>query len=302
MEKLKRMQTRSSTAKTYYSVWKQFNKFLIRLDMMPESWEDRTSLFVTHLIEFKQFQSASVKSYISAIKRTLLDDGYDWSDNCILLNSLTRACRIVNDRITTRLPIRCSLLELILFELERMFIGQPYLETLYKAMFAIGYYGLLRIGEMTESPHVMRARNVFIGVNKEKILIVLYSSKTHDQKMYPQKIKITSNRSERSGKYYHRHFCPFKLMGSYFAAREQTYADMDEQFFVFSDGSSVTAPQARTVLKSAIARLGFNVNQFNTHSLRIGRSSDLIQYGYKIEEVKIMGWWRSSCIFKYIRN
>ena len=78
-------------------------------------------------------------------------------------------------------------------------------------------------------------------------------------------------------------------MGSYFSAREQTYADKNEQFFVFRDSSPVSALHARTVLKAAIARLGFNADQYNTHSLRIGRNSDLIKYGYTIEEVKRKG-------------
>ena len=72
------------------------------------------------------------------------------------------------------LPAYIDLLEIVMFEFERMFKTQYYLEILYKTIFLIGYYGLLRIGEMTMSPHTLKAKNVHIGVNKDKILLILY--------------------------------------------------------------------------------------------------------------------------------
>ena len=84
---------------------------------MPILWEDRTSLFMAYLID-KGVQSSTIKSYVSAIKRTLLNDKYKWKDELILLTSLTKACKLVNDSVRTRLPIHCSLLEMILFELQ----------------------------------------------------------------------------------------------------------------------------------------------------------------------------------------
>ena len=118
VEKLKMQQFRSSTAETYFSVWRQFNKFLIQLDYMPAFWEDRAQLFMPYLIDQKGMQSCTVKSYVSAIKKILIINKYDWNDKRILVVSLTRACRLVNDSIRTWLPIHCSLLELILFETE----------------------------------------------------------------------------------------------------------------------------------------------------------------------------------------
>ena len=37
----------------------------------------------------------------------------------------------------------------------------------------------MRIGELTEGPHVVKVTNVHAGINKDKIMIKLYSSKTH---------------------------------------------------------------------------------------------------------------------------
>ena len=58
---------RDNTVATYRRVWKSFNRFLIKLDKIPRDWEDRTGLFVANLIT-NGAQSATVKSYVSAIK------------------------------------------------------------------------------------------------------------------------------------------------------------------------------------------------------------------------------------------
>ena len=109
-----------------------------------------------------------------------------------MLHSLTLACKARNDSVTTCLPIHCSLLEMILFEIERVYKQQPYLVILFQALIALGYYGLFHIGELTLSKHCVKAHNVHSTVNKNKLLIILYSSKTHDQSCRPQKVKISA--------------------------------------------------------------------------------------------------------------
>ena len=58
---------RDSTKQTNYRIWKLFNQFFIKLDDRPRSWNDRLVLFTGFLVD-SQLQSATVKSYISAIK------------------------------------------------------------------------------------------------------------------------------------------------------------------------------------------------------------------------------------------
>ena len=302
LEKLLMNQHRSSTAKNYFRIWRTFNDFIVRLDIRPKLWEERTSLFVAYMID-KGAQSSTIKSYVSAIKKTLVMDKYPWKDELIKLSSLTRACKLVNDKIQVRLPIHCGLLEQILFEIQRYFRkkNQPYLEIMYKALFALGYYGLMRVGELTQSEHVVKAQDVCLATNKDKILLILYSSKTHSRADRPQRIRITANSSEKSGKYSNRHFCPFELINRYFKVRPPFESD-EEPFFVFRNGTPVTPEVARNVLKSMLTNLGLNSDLYNMHSLRIGRASDLIKYNYPIEIIKIMGRWKSNVVYKYFRN
>ena len=303
MNKLLANQNRDSTSKIYLAIWRQFNKFVIKLDQKPPSWEDRVNLFIAFKIQ-SGMRANSAKSYVSAIKRLLTDDGYQWDDAKLLIGSLTRACKLTDNKVDIRLPINGNLLELILFEVQRTYLSnnQPFLDSLYKAIFCISFYGLMRIGEVTESPHVIKACNIHIAHNKEKLLLILYTSKTHGLDSRPQKIKITSNKHDTSKKYVERCFCPFKIMKRYLSLRGD-YMDDSEQFFIYRDRSPVTGDQIRQVLKSMITKLGLNARNYGMHSFRIGRTGELVcKFNYSISEVKFLGRWKSNVVYKYIRS
>ena len=196
------------------------------------------------------------------------------------------------------------MLELILFQVECWFrkLNQPYLESLFKALFALGYYGLLRVGELTKSDHVIRAKNMSLATNKKKILIILYSSKTHLPGNKPQKIHIIANNDEKSGKYRNRHFCPFDLITDYIAMCGLDIESDEEQFFIYRDKSPILPAQASNLLKEMIKKLRLDPSLYGMHSLRIGRTTDLIKFGYSIDEVRRMGRWKSNAVFTYIRS
>ena len=101
---------RDSTRKNYYIVWRSFSTFFLQLDFKPTSWEDRVTLFVAYLIQKKQAKSQTVRSYISAMRSVLRDDNIELSEDKVLLSALTRACKMKNDVIRTRLPIQKNML------------------------------------------------------------------------------------------------------------------------------------------------------------------------------------------------
>ena len=79
---------------------------------------------------------------------------------------------------------------MLLFELECYFGGsnpQPYLEIMYKALFCLTYYGMLRVGEVSLSTHTLKAANIHVGHNKDKLMVTMYTSKTHGKEPGPRK-------------------------------------------------------------------------------------------------------------------
>ena len=146
------------------------------------TWEERFSLYGACLVD-TGIQSSTIRSYASAVKNILTTDGYVWGDQKVLLNMIIKAYKLENDTVKTRLPISCNLLELILFSLDRALGPQPYLCIMYKSIFLLGYYGLMRVGELTSGTHPVRAKDIRVATNKNKILLILYSSKTHGKSL-----------------------------------------------------------------------------------------------------------------------
>ena len=141
-----------------------------------------------------------VKSYISAIKAVLFNIGVELKCDQVLLGALTKACRLVNDQIKTRLPIHKDMLEVLLKCTKIHFLSknQPYLSMLYRALFSTAYFGLFRIGELTSGEHPVLVKDVQIGLNKRKLLFVLWTSETHWKNVRPQMVKISSVKATTS--------------------------------------------------------------------------------------------------------
>ena len=98
---------RDKMRENYHRIWKAFNQFLVKLDRWPKFWEDRVSLFIANLVQ-NVAQSATIKSYVSAIKGQLMADNYRWDDGKLMLHTLTRACRLHNDIVCTTFPVHLT--------------------------------------------------------------------------------------------------------------------------------------------------------------------------------------------------
>ena len=178
--------------------------------------------------------------------------------------------------------------------------------THYCALFSTAYFGLFRVGELTSGSHPVLVKNVHVGRNKNKVLFMLLTSKTHGLYSRPQSIKISSielDPGTRKGKHNKQSFkfCPYKLLRKYFQIRPK-YKSIKEPFFVFSDRSPVKPEQMRTMLKDMLHKSGFDEANYNCMSLRIGRASNLLKLGVSVETIKKLGRWTSNSVFSYLRT
>ena len=303
VDRLKGQRVRSITKQNYYSVWKKFNEFFISLDRKPTNWEERLILFVGYIIEIEKLQSQTVRSYISAIRNVLQENGIDISMNTFVLTSLTKACKLQNDCVKIRMPIKKALLTELLKFTENYFMerGQYYLALLYKALFSSSYYGLFRVSEVTEtiSGHAVRVTDVQIGENKKKFLFILRSLKTHGKHSHPQLIHISSPKAGKDQTT--SSFCPFGILNSYIAIRPD-YSSNKEQFFVFRDLTPVTANHFCNTLKEMLRLMRYDYTLYLCHSFRTGHSCDLLRYGVPIKVIQKLGRWKTNAVFAYLRT
>ena len=246
-------------------------------------------------------KSTTIKSYMSAIKAVLKDDGVDINEDRFMLAAITKCCSFHNDCITTRLPIQRGVLEILVNQLSSTYEKQPYLEALYKALFVTAYFELFRVGELTKGNHPVCAKDVHVGYNKKKLMFVLHTSKTHWHNNSPQIIKISSTSLRKSRTDDQEKCCPFLLLQRYLDFRKPAYHTLKEQFFIFRDRNPVTSQNFRSVLKTTLEQSGFNYQLYNCSSFRSGRAVDLVRKNVSVESVRKLGRWRSSAIYRYLK-
>ena len=303
VDKLRKQGHRQSTRANYHGIWKNFNEFFIRLDVKPDNWEDRIILFVGHLID-RELKSTTIRSYVSAVRTVLRQDGVILNEDLFLLKSLTKACKLQNDKVLNRLPIRKGLLNLLIKSVPELFTApQPYLTVMYRALLATAYYGLFRIGEVTKGEHVVKVDDVSLGHNKDQMMFILRSSKTHDRSSKPQIIKITREEDESEQFHYRKNnWCPFALLQDYLEVRRSSMS-ADEQFFVFRDRSPVTQYHFRKLLYDLLVHIGLDPRMYGCRGFRMGRVTDMVEVlKLSVETVKKLDRWKSSMIYVYLRT
>ena len=156
------------------------------------------------------------------------------------------------------------------------------------------YYGLFRIGEITDSTHVIKACDVHAAETEGKVMIVLHSSKTHSKANQPQKVRIvTDNRM--------KNFCPVAEIIK-FAKMRKPWDTRQDPFLVSRTGKPIVAEYIRKQLKTGIKNLNLDPNLYDTHSFRIGRATDLRKQGLSVEDIKTQGRWKSNAVYKYLRE
>ena len=82
------------------------------------------------------------------------------------------------------------------------------------------------MGEVTKGDHSILARNVHVAENKNKMLLVLCTSKTHWRNDKPQIVKISSDHAGTIN----NQFYPFRLLRK-FARMRGPYMGLNELFF-----------------------------------------------------------------------
>ena len=107
---MKQQKRHKSTKRGYRQAWMNLNVFLICMDRIPDSWDDRVCLFVKQLI-VERYPPQTIQSYATAVKAMLKDEGVAIEDNSVVLAALIRSSKQVGKTESrTRLPIQKGLL------------------------------------------------------------------------------------------------------------------------------------------------------------------------------------------------
>ena len=136
------------------------------------------------------------------------------------------------------------------------------------------------------------------------MLLLLCTLKIHNEGHQPQSVKICSKVNRIAGSMMSAHAentvpCLYELIKTYAGCRGSYCESANEPFFIFSDKTPVQPAHVQKCLKQALLRAHFNPSFYSFHSLRIGRTQDLLKCGLSVETIKKLGRWQSSFqIFK----
>ena len=168
---------------------------------------------------------------------------------------------------------------------------------MYRALFSLAYYGLMRIGELTTGTHPVLTKDVYVGIEKDKILLILRTSKTHGLKSLPQKIIIESIQFQR----HDAMFCPFTIVHRFMRIRGG-YQDDAEPFFTFQDKSPVSPNHVCERLKQLLVAVNLDPTLYRMHSMRAGCALDMYKLGFSILQIQKAGRWKSGAVYHYLKS
>ena len=76
---------------------------------------------------------------------------------------------------------------------------------------------------------------------------------------------------------------------------------INEPFFIFRGRQPVKPEYFRKVLNRTISDIGLKPNNYDCHSLRAGRATDLFKDNVPFQQIKVKGRWKYDAIFKYLK-
>ena len=282
-----------STSQVYRRAWslcqecmQELGLSFITIQNLPMS----TSLVLTYLsyLNIKGLAPSTITTYISAISFVHKMNSLPDPTNLFVVQKLLAAINKMQGNRDSRLPITQFILNRLL-ESTEFVVSNQYHKKLIRAMFALAFYGLFRIGEITiQTSGVIPLTFEQVQLLEDRLVLSITHFKNNKSNK-PFDIVI----HKIGGK-----FCPFAIMLDYLNVR----GNLSGPLFCFVNQKHVPRNFFTSKLKSCLNFCGLNTKLYLSHSFRIGGASFLASLGMSDVQIKLMGRWSSDTFLRYIRN
>ena len=280
-----------STRLNYERSWKSCTSFLSSLNIDPSLpvKEETIALYVTHLWKC-DLKPSTIRSTLSAVSFYLKINLLPVPCNSYLVRQTLKGAEKNTTRRKPRLrPIQKDLLYSMIAIIPILF-PDPYERILYQALLITAYFCCLRAGEAVisnSSSHTLLREQITLEISPYDHYLIQFRSFKHCDHSNEKFILKKSNDS----------FCPVNLLNNYLHVRPSVPGPL----FVLFSGKPLNRSIYSKLIKSCIKKLGHDNSLYNTHSIRIGRATDLAIDGAQPDVIKRIGRWSSSAYLKYIR-
>ena len=279
----------SSTRKQYHQALNKCKAFigsiLHQSTELPFS-QRQIHLYVAHL-HTQNYKHSTIATQLAAIshyhKMASLPDPTSTYASAKLLTGVKKTQCNPPD---ARQPITKQILEGLIVALHPCSISR-YEQLLYSALFSMMYHACLRASEvlLTENhQHILQLSQLEEQRNKSyKLQFTSYKHATSDR----SKLFIMPTGDQA---------CPVHHMSRYLQVRGKRQGPI-----FINKGAPVTRQQFTTVLNRCLTYLQISTTHYNTHSFRIGRTTDLALANVPHSTIQNIGRWKSNAYLKYVR-
>lgn len=279
-----------STRLSYANTWQNFENFLSSFNYssnLPID-EHMIGIYITHLWR-SNLKPSTIRTYMSAISYFHKINGKNDPTNSYFVKQILKGANRCNINSSKRLkPFSKTIMEQVLPVIDTLYESR-YEQCLYKSLISLSYYACLRAGEAVISnsqTHTLHIDNVTID-SKNSINLKFRSYK---HCISPTTKFIIHSLPDNIT-------CPVKNLSNYLELRSDSLGPL----FIFNDCTPVTRLHYSELIKNVTHFIGLNPSRYNTHSVRIGRATDLALSGVSHEIIKQTGRWSSSAYINYIR-
>ena len=283
-----------SSAKLYHRSWtlfsdctREINPSHSGLISLPVTIP-HLSVFVSYL-HTQGYSPSSIIAHTSSIGYIHRLTGLPNPVASTLIQKLLARVTKVSPPTPPRLPITIGILAALIQAIDQVVVHY-YHKSLLKAMLTIGFFGLMRIGELTMSKEKvvpLMMDQVSFCSNYISISITHFK---HNQNLKPLEVPIQPQSCPD--------ICPVKHLTHYLSLRGYAPGPL----FSFPTHSPIPRQFFSNHLSRLISFSGFQVSRYKSHSLRIGGASYYASLGYTNLQIQILGRWDSDAFIKYIRS
>lgn len=280
-----------STILYYNKCYDRFQTFLRdhSLPQNPPFYTAHIALFVSFLFSQK-LSLSTIRTHLGAIAFHLKLNSFGDNTKDFLITRILKGINSSQLKRPKLFPINKELLHKLCDNV--IFLTNScFTRALFRAILLFAYYGCFRIGEIVKSrnpSHTLLIENVSIQTkrSRQSLIVTLLSFKhSKDQTSF-----ILDPLSEKL-------YCPVVAFLQYLTLRPKISGPV----FIAENLKVVTRDFVATNLKRCLKLAGSDPKVFNTHSLRVGRATDLAMAGTPDQVIKQTGRWRSDAYLNYIR-
>ena len=232
--------------------------------------------------------SSTVLSYVSAIGFVHRFKGLTDPTSTTVVHKLLAAANKFKPKMDSRLPITLIILHNLVQSL-RHTVSNPYTRTLFHAMYVVAFFGLMRIGEITQSKDGVVALYLDQLQVFQNYIIITISHFKHNVSLRPIQLVLPSQSDPV--------ICPVQAIKSYLSVRGFEPGPL----FTFVDGAPIKRDFFTKGLKDSLNFCGLDTKYFKSHSFRIGAASYYASLGLTDAQLRLIGRWNSDAFLKYIR-